>query len=586
MPASSASKPVTSGRPSAAASSTPSGYTLPEPTSLAHDRLDAMLALETTVRRHVEGGVHPTGVGVVATRGLAALHAEQFDRVVAARLALARVPTWALAHDPLLQHELDTCLTQAAEADLTGLPVRSFGQHVETTGQLLKRLGTSPALLAGSDTAREALAEITRVLAESQTLARLDAAYGYVGTRRQTAAAMPGDIGTTAYHAYGRRPSANTRLRGLLGVPVVAPVASATGATLPCAIEQPVRLGRRAVRQVNEAVRSLGAVALSATIEERLPSAVRATDPAQVIGRARALAELEQRLASVRSSEVSYAASLGSEQPAGARASSRRRAPLQDVAAHAAWARARQHADPFTVYRDTVVAMGGQGHTAVARAIELGVMQRVDGLLFDRVTVESRAGERTERRPLGWDLDERHRAALERARETQTLPQLVQWYASRLGPQDTEFKRINRVATRLMEADLALHAVATLRPAAAGQVDPAAPLPSWPATLLPIARHAFREQADPQWPTPAAGRPPMTWAELLLRHPDAAQAGAPARSTLEPSMLGHGSAVVDTLISDGFRLPRVAAAPVAAPTVPPAGVRSTTARPGVAAGQP
>ena len=188
------------------------------------------------------------------------------------------------------------------------------------------------------------------------------------------------------------------------------------------------------------------------------------------------------------------------------------RAPITDVVMGVAVQRILNHADPFTVWKESMVATRGQGETVIARAIELGLLRRLDELLGDKPDPAS-----NERRPVGWEIEPMRRRPLLDAFNQNRLPAELRRTEKTFGERDPEYQRIAQAATRLYESGMLLHAVSEFRPIASGMPAATASL-KWPRALVAAAEAALRETEGRGAALNSDGAK-MPWTALIERHP-------------------------------------------------------------------
>jgi hypothetical protein len=287
------------------------------------------------------------------------------------------------------------------------------------------------------------------------------------------------------------------------------------------AIAPLVALARGVVRNVTQENSRGPEGRLALWIEAHLPDAraIRSTDA--LWRRVDDLKHLGVTLERILLEERRYARTIGLGP---AQYDGIQRAPIIDVVMATAHERVLSHADPFTVFRESMIATRGQGEAVVARAIELALMRRLDELLGDKPDPAS-----LERRPVGWEIESNRRRPLLQAFNENRLPAELARTERVLGERDPENQRIVLAATRLFESSMLLRAVAEFRPVASGL--PATSSLRWPRALAKIAEQALVE---------TEGKSPLTsdgtkipWTALVERHPDFKKPPASAVSWLD-----------------------------------------------------
>jgi hypothetical protein len=188
------------------------------------------------------------------------------------------------------------------------------------------------------------------------------------------------------------------------------------------------------------------------------------------------------------------------------------RAPITDVVMAVAFQRILNHADPFTVWKESMIATRGQGERVIARAIELALVRRIDELLGDKPDPASK-----ERRPVGWEIEPMRRRLLLDAFNQNRLPAELRRTGKIFGERDPEYQRIAHAATRFYESGMVLHAVSEFRPIGSGMPAASATL-KWPRALVVAAEHALRETEGRGAAMNSDGAK-MPWTALVERHP-------------------------------------------------------------------
>jgi hypothetical protein len=246
-------------------------------------------------------------------------------------------------------------------------------------------------------------------------------------------------------------------------------------------------------------------------VESRMPDARTIRQPEAYWQRVDDLRHLEQTIARVTTAERRYASSLGGN---ATELHDIHRAPLTDVAMAAAYHRVIAHADPLVVFKETLQATKGTGTADIARAIEVACTRRLDLLLSDAPRRPAELG--TDRLPLGWDIEPRRWAAVRAAHATNTLGKHLARLANVLPTRDAEYQRIEQAATRLIESDMVVAAIAAMRPVTAG-VEPDR-FPKWTGKHREFAPLAFQETESAE-PAVTSDGEIISWSALMMRHP-------------------------------------------------------------------
>lgn len=241
-------------------------------------------------------------------------------------------------------------------------------------------------------------------------------------------------------------------------------------------------------------------------VEAHLPGTTGVLSLSAAIGRYSRLEAFQDSIRRITADEQRYARALGTATTD----FTLHRRGLGDVALAAAYHRVTAHGDPFAVFDETTRTAGLEHAQPIAFAIELAATRRIQRLLVEQVVVRGAVRDVG----IGSGLDPRIQDRLFKAWAKNELVEEVQHHRDRLGAADPEAIRIEEVASRLFEASLLLHAIAELRPVAAGHR--ATPEARWAQRA--IAQQVFEEQ-DPRDPPRTADAEIIPWQTLLARHP-------------------------------------------------------------------
>ena len=512
----------------------------------AHPSYDAndakpsgLAATEREIRCMVEDRCSPTAIGLYAITRLEA-HAAAISEARRALLdAALTAPAWSPLADPAVRASLDGYLRSTSRStevgrrgpalDLHRREAEAFTQRMEL---VLQRYG-SP--LTAATVRRAVVASATNI-----ALAALAERYLVAGFELRPSSGMIADTRLLSDHAY----HAGEAICAAYGQPL----------TLRDRISQwrkPKSLPTTQLPSVGSLLGDVGAWAVDLThtieraermapdfgamvaLEAMMPPSGAVQNHDTIGARVAAFREFESQLAGVERAERAYIMDVTARE---GHHTASPRPPIVNVAQLVTYRRIRNHADPLTVVRTNLDAVGIDGAMQVARAGEIALARRYDELCFDRL---QGANGDVYRRPAGFDLHPRYRAEAQRAVETQAVEKFLTGVlpSFRDGERDPEFLRIDRYVSRLVEADLVRTAIGIIRPLTRGELIEE---PKWPGRVASFAVQLF-DETEGQRPLLDAGGEMVDWQELVRRHPDARSSGerrvsAPP-ATAEPSWI-------------------------------------------------
>lgn len=484
-------------------------------TVLHVNHLTDLTRFELRIRQYVTSGVSPDALGAHLGPQLGALHGQMTATVEGWRLATAaEVRTGSLLAHPETRSTIRSLLNawptergwDAGREPITALAIRDCLQACAVVPNPIER---DTNLLNPN---RTLLAEHLWLLALSQ---RMLAAFGNPSATVESAA-----LGRAVYAAYGRTPPSATSRWIRAALRRETPDAVFRQPTIASVLREMEPDAVGFLRRVQWEDRQLPDLLVIRTVEARITSRAALVGTDAHIGYLATAQSLERQLEEIASSERGYARTLSEDTPA----IGLRRAPLADVVLAAAYYRVRSHGDPYAIFREAQVLLPktDANRQRIVEAIEVGLLRRVDSLLFDRRDVQGVS----ERRPLGWDIDERrwqHVLGAAATAEPRQMLKAIDVLEDQLGPSDPEFLRVNRATHRLIEADLVVDAIAEMRALRHGSRTTS---PSWTAYAKKLAPIIFQETDGPNPPVSPGGEI-VSWWSLLQRHPDVQSPAAP-----------------------------------------------------------